>query len=309
MSSRLKAYLLMILASAIWGIAGPVIKYSLHFIEPFNLLFWRLLLVSIITLPIFIFYTKKHPIPKGWILKLILLGLLCSTLNLSLVFLGLNYTSVIEATILGSIGPILVVLASHFYLGEPLSLKKRLGLILVFAGSTVTILKPLISGSNHQAENAFLGNILIFAGLLVWVAFVMLSKKWSHEEIRPFHISSISFFVGVLSFAPLALLANNSQLQSPVPVLPFILYLAVFSSLIAYTAYEVALSKIQASEAEVFNYLAPLWATPLAIFWLKETFDPVLLLGAAFILTGIIIVEYRKGLFHRLRGGGIARHG
>lgn len=301
MSSRLTAYLLLILATAIWGIAGPVIKYSLDFIGPFNLLFWRLLLTSIITLPILIWYTKKHSIPKNFILKLVILGLLCSTLNLSLVFLGIKYTSIIEATILGSIGPILIVIASHFYLREPLSLRRKFGLILVFAGSTITLLQPLLEGRGVVGEKAFLGNILIFLGIICWMFFVILSKKWEHESIKPFHISSVAFFVGAITFLPLALLENNFVLENPFPVSWEIGYLAIFSSLIAYTAYEVALSKIQASEAEVFNYLAPLWSTPLAILWLGEVFHPVLIVSVIFIVTGIILVEYRKNFLSGLK--------
>lgn len=309
MSPRLTAYLLLIIATAIWGIAGPVIKYTLDFIEPFNLLFWRLALTAIITLPIFVWYIKKHPIPKNSTTKLILLGLLCSTVNLSLVFLGLKYTSVIEATILGSIGPIMIVLASHFYLREPLPLRRRMGLIFVFAGSTITVLQPLLSGEGIRGEKAFLGNILIFLGIIAWMVFVILSKKWEQEQIKPFHISSVSFFVGAITFLPLAILENNLQLQTPISVWPSILYLAIFSSLVAYTAYEVALSKVQASEAEVFNYLGPLWSTPLAILWLGETFHPILTLSTAFILIGIILVEYRKNLFHNLRGYHHAQRG
>lgn len=297
MSPRLTAYLLMILATMIWGVAGPVIKYSLNFIGPFNFLFWRLLIASIATLPIFIWYIKKHPLPKNFLLRLIFLGLLCTTLNLSLVFLGLKYTSVINATILGSLGPIFVVIASHFFLKEPLPARKRVGLVFVFAGSTVTILQPLISGVNKQSESMLLGNILILLGILVWVVFVLLSKKWEHETLKPFHITAISFFVGPITFLPLALMENNFSLQSPIPVWPFLVYCAIFSSLVAYTAYALALSKIQASETEIFNYLAPLWSTPLAILWLGETFNPALIVSAVLIFIGILLVEYRKNLF------------
>lgn len=313
MSNRLFAYSLLLITSVIWGFAGPVLKYSFTYISPFEFLFWRFLVACIVTLPIMLWYYKKHPLKSHDFAKLAVLGFLCTTLNLSLLLWGLSKTTVIEATLIGSLTPLFVVIASSVYLKEKLTKKMQLGLCLALAGSTLAIFQPLVQGD--ALFNSFAGNILIFFGGLAWVAFVLLSKKWEHADLKPFHIVSFSFFIGLVSFFLLTVYQQGSSIslaEIPSQVWLPLIYMAVFSSLIAYTAYEIALSKINASQADMFGYLSAVWAIPLAIFWLKEEFSLVSLVSMALIVSGIVIAEYRKNLFTpprpKLRGHHMAHY-
>ena len=72
-----------------------------------------------------------------------------------------------------------------------------------------------------------------------------------------------------------------------------ILYMAIFSSVIAYTLYEYGLSIIEASEATLFAYLQPIFAAPVALLWLKEKITPPFIIGAVVIGLGVAISEYR----------------
>lgn len=297
MSNRLVAYLLLFITSLIWGFAGPIIKYSLQFISPFEFLFWRFLLASLVSLPIMLWYYKKHPVKYTDFPKLAVLGFLGITLNLSLIFWGLSKTTVIEATLIGSLTPLLVVVASSFVLHERLTKRMRLGLGLAVAGSTLTILQPLIE---KKAFSNFEGNVLMILGGFAWVGFVLLSKKWEHGGLKPFHIVSFSFFIGLVSFLLITLMLHGTDLslaKIPQQTLLPIAYMAIFSSIIAYTAYEIALTKINASQADLFGYLAAIWAIPLAVFWLGEKFDITLLVSTTLITTGIFAAEYKKGIF------------
>lgn len=319
MSSRLIAYSLLLLATVIWGLAGPILKYSFAYISPFEFLFWRFLLACLVTLPIMVWYYKKHPLKTHDYVRLVVLGLLCTTINLSLLFVGLEKTTVIEATLIGSLTPLLVVVFSSFFLREKISRRMQLGLSLALAGSTLTIFQPLVSGN---AFSNFTGNLLLVLGGFAWVGFVILSKKWEHPDLKPFHIVSFSFFVGLVTFFLITFYTKSSTASAAssltfslndIPreaILP-IIYMAVFSSLVACTAYEVALTKVNASQADPFGYLAAVWSLPLAVFWLGEKFDLTLLVSALLILVGIIIAEYKKGLFnpqHRARGHHLAHH-
>ncbi len=310
MNSRLFAYLLLLGTSIIWGVAGPILKYSFAYISPFEFLFWRFLLACVVTLPIMFWYFKKHPLKTHDYVKLFILGLLCTTINLSLLLVGLSKTTVIEATLIGSLTPLLVVVFSSFFLHEKISRRMRLGLGLALLGSTFTIFQPLLQG---KAFSNFSGNLLLVLGGFAWVGFVLLSKKWEHPDLKPFHIVSFSFFVGLVSFFLITFFTQSisfSLYSIPKPVILPIIYMAVFSSLVAYTAYEIAISKINASQADPFGYLAAVWSIPLAIIWLGEKFDLTLLASSLLILVGIIIAEYKKGLFnspHRVRGSVSAR--
>lgn len=309
MSKRLSAYLFLLLASIIWGVAGVVIKYTLQFLSPFQFLFWRFLLTSIITLPIFIWHLKTHPLKLSWLPKIALLGLLVTTLSLSFVFLGFDRTSAIEGTLLTALSPIFIVAGGVIFLKEKVTNQEKIGITIAVIGTAFTVLQPLLH--DGIKGSSVLGNTLLLLSNISWMAFVLLSKKWEGQGLHPLHITSLSFFIGTVTFLPIAAIEGGvtpSLAQIPTQALPGIFFMSIFSSLIAYTAYEIGLSRVEASEADIFNYLYPLWAAPLAFLWLGELITIPFLLGAATIALGVAIAEYRPALFKGLRGHHLAQN-
>ncbi|OGC51473.1 hypothetical protein A2982_02825 [candidate division WWE3 bacterium RIFCSPLOWO2_01_FULL_39_13] len=73
-----------------------------------------------------------------------------------------------------------------------------------------------------------------------------------------------------------------------------IIYMALFSGIIAYILYLKGLKLIEASETSVFTYLQPVIAIPLAVVFLKENISIVFVIGAILIIYGIFTAERRK---------------
>jgi len=70
--------------------------------------------------------------------------------------------------------------------------------------------------------------------------------------------------------------------------------MVILSSVVAYFAFELGLKLIEASEATLFAYLQPIFAAPVAVFWLGEKITPPFLLGAGIIAIGVVLTEYRR---------------
>lgn len=308
MSKRVTAYILLIASTCLWGIGGPIVKYSFQYVTPFEFLFWRFLLVSVVCTPLLFLYCKKNPYPVKLLPKLIFLGFLCNGISLGLAFWGMNLTTVVEATIIASLTPMFVAVFSAYFLREPLGRAKQIGIVIAISGTVVAIAKPLISG--NYSPSAFGGNLLIILSGLFWVAFVLLSKKWETQSLKPFHIVCTSAFVAVLSFTLVLLVTNNfPQLSALAPQATLgISYMAVFGTLVAFTAYATALKYIDAGDADIFSYLSPIWSIPLAIFWLGEKFDPILILSALLIITGVFLAERKVRLKKMLHPHHLAHH-
>lgn len=308
MSARKLAFSLLVLCTLLWGVGGPAIKYSFQFVTPFEFLFWRFLIVSVICLPILLWYLRKHPLTTSDIPKLLLMGFIGITLNLGLVFTGLSKTTVVETSIIGSLQPMLVAVAGAIFLKEALTRSKLFGIGLAISGTLLAVVNPILVNGFDNSNLS--GNLLIFLSILSWVGFIMLSKKWEVGHIKPLHITSFSFFVGLVSFFVLSSFNNglSKTLEFPTQAFPYIAYMAIFGSLLAFTLYEYALTKLEASEVEIFGYLSPLWSIPLAIVWLKEEFDPVLIVSAILIIAGIVIAEHKERLKKRLRGHHLIHH-
>jgi len=70
-----------------------------------------------------------------------------------------------------------------------------------------------------------------------------------------------------------------------------LLYMAIFSSAIAYVFYFWLLRYLEASQLSAFSYLLPMVATVLGIFWLGEKGSWSQVLGSVLALGGLYWIE------------------
>jgi len=284
-SSRKSAYAALLITALIWGIAPPVIKYTLGFISPIGFLFYRFLLVSLILIiPLGLRIKKIKPAKKQWP-QYLALGFLGTPLTLSLLFTGMAKATAIAGAVIWVIAPMLVILGGAFWLKDHITTKEKIGIAVVLTGTLITICQPLFS-AQARLHQQILGNLLIFLGTIAWASFTLLAKK---ANLDNFILLSSSFLVGTIILLPLFL----SQSNLPPQALPGIIYMAIFGSVIAYGTYLYGHRQIEVSEAALFTYLQPLFGVPLAAVWLKEPIVLPFLVGAALIAAGALIAEQR----------------
>jgi drug/metabolite transporter (DMT)-like permease len=299
---RLQAYLLLLTTNVIWAVASPVIKYTLEFIPPFAFLFWRFLLTAVLFVPIIVVHHFKKPLnlkPKK-VIQLGILGALGTTVSLGLFFLGMNYTTAIDAVLIDCIAPLLIVAGGAILLQEKVTKLEKIGSALAFVGSIVTIIQPMFEGKAFASQN-ILGNVFVMLSTISWAIYCLWLRKVEakdKDKTDPLSLTAISFFAGLITIIPFFVWENFSLTSSyillPTPLaIPGILFMAVFSSVIAYFTYNAGYALIEASEATIFDYLRPLLAAPIAVIWLKEQITIPFLLGAMIIFSGVFLAEYK----------------
>jgi drug/metabolite transporter (DMT)-like permease len=288
---RKKAYLALLTTAFIWGLAPPIIKYTLRFTSPLTFLFYRFLIVSLILLiPLVIKLIRQRP-NINLCFQYLVLGFIGTPLTLLLLFFGMQKTSAISASLISIFTPILVILGGVIFLKEKVTRQERLGISLIFLGAFFSIIEPLFKNGLHLNQN-LIGNLLILGGSFTWASFSLLRRK-AGEHLDSFILSASSFIVGLITLLPFvtfhfSLLTFNSNAW------PGICYMAVLGSVVAYFTYIYGFSKIEASEATLFTYLEPIFAVPVAIVLLKETPSLLFLSGAGLIVVGVIISQVRK---------------
>jgi drug/metabolite transporter (DMT)-like permease len=304
-SSRIRAYILLIIVAAIWGFAGPVIKYTLPDFPPIIFLTYRFAISLLILIPVTISMKQSLPKNKKDIFILTLVGLLGSSINLGLLFYGYNYTTALDASLLSATAPIFVVAASAFVLKEKVTKNERLGVFITFIGAITIILQPLAEGGLFTFKNIY-GNLLIIAANMAWVLYVVLSKYELKQKVKPLLMTTYTFFLGFITLLPLAIfqsggISNLFKQLASTPVKPHlgVWYMAILSGALAYFLYQKAQKSIEASEATLFSYLSPLFAAPLAVFWLGELLTPTFLLGSVIIALGVFIAEFKKRSYNK----------
>jgi drug/metabolite transporter (DMT)-like permease len=280
----------LIIANIIWGATSPIFKWALEDITPFALAFLRFFLASIILLPFILRHNlaiKKH----DW-LKLFILSFVGIFLHIAFFLYGLTLSSSINAPIISSAAPLLLIIASIFFLKEKPNVKRIAGGILGFLGVLIIILLPLV-GNGGNIDNSIAGNSLFLIATVGIVIHIILLKELT-RNYSPLVLLFWSFAIASALFAPLFI---NELVQSrSLPNLSFqaaagIAYGAVFASAIAYYLFHFSMKYLQASEVGLFTYIAPVVAIIVAGPLLHEALSPTYLIGALLVFIGIYIAE------------------
>ena len=315
-------YILLVTATFLWAAAGPVIKNTLNYIPPLTFLFLRFLIVCIVLLPYTIYEIQKVKINHKDYFNLILLGIFSQT-SLGLIFVGLKYTTATDNAIIGILGSILSVIAGHYFYNEKVHKELKIGLFLASLGTLIVVIEPLLSQSqNVNILERIFGNTLILIYNFFWVAYIVwskmimgerskiLDKALSFIKLRPMSkeypptlLVSISMFVGLFTMAPLAVFEmigffGNTQTfnlnQMGLEAIIGLLYLALFSSIVAYVSYQKAIKMVKVSDVAFFHYLSPLFTLPVAYVILGEVPNEFVIVGSIFIAIGVYIAEVKN---------------
>ena len=297
-SSRSKAYILLLITVVIWGIAGPVIKYTQRGISALPFLTYRFFISAIFGTLFIIFAKQIKKAEKENILEIIVYGFLVSTVSLGLLFLGIQKTTILDVALISAIAPLVSAIAGVIFLREIITKREKLGISIAFFGTLVTVADPLIK--NGPGQSQFIGNLLVVGYITFNAVSSVMSKRLVRKRVNPLSLTNIAFIVGFLTLLPFVYLNGGvKDVVSQAMSLPFnyqlgVFFMALISGNLAYAMWIRAQKTIEISEAGVFAYLIPVFSAPLAIFWLGEKITTPLIIGAIFIAIGVYIAEKKK---------------
>jgi drug/metabolite transporter (DMT)-like permease len=192
------------------------------------------------------------------------------------------------AALTAGFSPILTGVFSAIMLRERLPGRRVAGLVVSLAGLVVLVL-----GINGHIElTSLLGVGLAFLAPLCWSLSTVLSKPMV-TKYRGLDVTVWGLFLGTLFLLPWL---RPASLASQVMTMPFIAwasvaYLAYLSILLGYPVWFHALETKKASETGMFVYLNPLIGTASGVLFLHESLTPLMMLGAAGILAGLVIAN------------------
>lgn len=287
-----KAILALIIANIIWGAASPIFKYALTEIDPYFLAFTRFFLASFFLLPIIIQQKKFRFFTLGELWEILPYPIFGITLNIIFYFLSLRLTESINAPIIGSMGPIVVMLMGILFLREKAKINRILGAFISLSGVILIILRPIIQ--KGLPDTNLLGNILLVIATLSAAAQAIVGRRIL-KKYDALWVTFWSFVIGTITFAPL-LIGHLPTTTLGIKSLVGIIYGAVFSSTIAYTLYGWGLSKLEAGEVGLFGYIDPVAAVIIAYPLLGEQPDLLFGLGAILVFGGLLLAESRRKL-------------
>ncbi len=287
-----------------WGAGLIIVKPAFAITTPFRFLLYRYFFASLLSLPILFHYLPKKNKYIKHLPIILFYELIGTTLALSLLYIGLNMTSAIEASLIGTTTPIFISIAGLLILKEKIKKNEWLGLSLSFIATIVLTLYPFLNNIQHQAKISLFGNFLIILQNII-VALYYIGIKTKYKKLPKFLVTTISYYIGLVSFLILSFYELNtlsfrnliqiiySDFQS-ISVWIASLYMAIFGSIIGLTAYIKGQEKIEASEASLFTYLQPLIYIPLGIILLNEKISLIQIASIITIILGLIVAERKN---------------
>ena len=258
-----KLYLIAVLCTMLWGSAIPSIKigYDLFGIMPDatadKLLFAGIRFFGAGCL-ILIPYLCLHPqrrIERATAVQSLILGLIQTAGQYCFMYIGLAYTSGVNASVINSTGTLIyIVLAWIIFRDEKLTKYKLLGCIVGFSGIRLNSFSSQKIGMLTFKGDGF----LLIANLCFAIGF--LYSKHSVKKTDPFLLTGLQMTIGGGVLLVFGLLLGGVLPQITLRGCLLLFYLMTVSA-VAFSLWTLLLREYPAALVGTFNFLTPVFGS------------------------------------------------
>lgn len=285
------AYLLLALAGIFWGgnyVAGHIL---VNYINPYALSIIRWGLTTLLMFSVYwsIIRSQWQLLSEKWAFNTLyaFLGQVCFPLTL---YIGLQYTSSLNAAIYISSTPCIVLLINFFLFKENITLRNILGVIV----STFGVIYLSYASSKGALSSFGIGDLFTIISALSWAFYCALlrlkDKRINHTAFVGF-CSLVGTFILIPIYIGYVLFTKNTVILIQgfsFSVILGVIYLVLFPSWLAYVFWNKGVSMIGTTRSEIFTHVIPLSGGLLGIILLDEQIHLYHLVSLILIVFGII---------------------
>lgn len=276
-----KAFVYIIIAGILWGTSGIFV----HYLSPYGFTAFQMTgvraIVSFLCIALYACIGNR----RAFCIRLPQL-LLFAGIGASLFFtagcyyLSMQMTSVSTAVILMYLSPIYVTVFSALFLGEILTKRKLVAIAAMLIGCC--LVSGIIGGLNFDAMGILVG---LLSGVS-YAAYSILTKIAMQKRIEPIAATLYGFLF--MSLISLFVLEPSRLVTSigtaPALTLPLLLGLGVFTFVVPYFLYTLAIKELSAGVASSLGIIEPMCATLFGVLLFREPMDIFSALGIVLIL-------------------------
>jgi len=266
-------------------------KIALRTLSPITLACLRLQLAAFIMLAIYFTRRERQPLKTSDAWPFLYLGFLGVVVNQGLFTVGLNYTTSNHSAVLIAIGPIIILLFARALKLEMLTAAKVAGMAISFVG--VYLLETEQGSPAHSP--LLMGDIITLGGVIGFSAYAVLGKRivarYDSVAMNTFNCVAAALLLLPLTIRQCLHLDWHSVALSGWLGM---IYMAVGSSVAAYTIFYWVLRYMTASRVGAVSYFQPVVVILLSIAFLGERPSRMLLEGTALVLVGVFLAERGK---------------
>ena len=250
-----KAHLALLGANLIYGVNYIIAKGIMpDKIGPSSFVFIRLIFATPMFWILKTFIIKER-VAKSDMTRLMLCGLFGAATNQLLFFHGMNLTSPIDASIIMTVVPVLVLVFSALLLKERITKNKLLGIVIGGIGALALILY----GKNATGSSSLLGNLFIFLNATSYSLYLVFVKPLM-KKYNAVTVVSWVFLFGFCFTFPFGIgdFMNTNFADFTTNTYLVIGFVVLFTTFFAYLFNIYSLNYVSPSVTSSYVYLQPL---------------------------------------------------
>ena len=283
------SHIALIIVNLIYALNYTIAKDVMpEYMQPSGFILLRVIGGSILFFLTYLFFVKER-VKKKDFFRLMLCGLFGVAINQLFFFEGLNLTTPINAAIIMTISPVLVIITSAIIIKEKITVRKIIGIFLGLIGACILILN---SGDISFENDFFTGNILVLINATSYAIYLVLVKTLM-KRYNPITVMFYVFIFGLIFVLPFGideilkidLTTFNEEIYLKIG------FVVICTTFIAYMFNAFALKSLNPSVVSVYIYLQPLLASLIAIALNSDSLSLVKILSAIFIFSAVFLVS------------------
>jgi drug/metabolite transporter (DMT)-like permease len=281
-------YLVLALASLCWSGNHIMGRAIAGHVPPVAIATLRWLLAAAVLWPF-----VRHQVARDWPLirqkpgVILFLALIGGALFGTLQFVGLQFTTALNVSVMNSIAPVLIVAASAALFRDRFTGRQAVGIAVSLAGvmAIITRLDPSVIGT--LAFNR--GDLIIFLNQAIWGVYSACLR------LRP-KVHSVSFMFVFSLVSGVAMLpavgwevSTGYVLQPDLMTLGAIVFVTLISTIGGFALWTRGVELIGPNRAGVFLHLIPVYSALLTGVLLGEPLMGYHVVGFVLILAGVFL--------------------
>lgn len=285
MTKQLKADLMLLLVTMCWGVSYYLTSLSLTDMGPFTLNANRFLIAFIVAVAIT--FPKLRNVSKETLKYSVIIGMALVVVYIGATF-GVQYTTLSNTSFLCGLAVVFTPILSCIIYKRLPGKKLTVVIIMTTLGIALLTLKDNFSINFDNLLGDFLS---IMCAFVYAIDLIVTEKAVTHKDVNPFQLGVFQLGVtGVLNLV-LAFIFEEPHFPTQPNIWSSVLFLAILCTGIAFIVQTIAQQYTSASHVGVIFSLETLFAGAVAFIFAKEVLTFKAYLGAALMITSILIME------------------
>lgn len=288
-----KWFLVALMGAILTAPNGIFVRLASEGVSPLQINVLRFLIVALVCAPFV--WRERHLLNATRLVSLLRAGVyLAVAVSAYVTAVKMSLASYAEIILL--LTPIVLLVYSVKFYGEHLTRRTISGISLAAMGAVVLVALPFAQGSGVAFYP--MATLLLVVNCLMYPLAIFEFKKINESGISTMTTIGVSaFVVSVLSFA-MMLFAGTPLVMPSAGHWASIVYSGLAVALLGRMCKVWSMEHIGTAVTSAVMYLEIFLGIVLPILFLHEKLSPATLIGGAFVLFGVYVVESHKRLVH-----------